>query len=32
METEADIALALQRAAERVDDGPGAFGEGPLVR
>jgi hypothetical protein len=32
METEADIALALQRAAERVDDGPGDFGEGPPGR
>jgi hypothetical protein len=32
METEADIVLALQRAAERVDDGRNDFGEGPLVR
>jgi GGDEF domain-containing protein len=32
METEADIALALQRAAERVEDGPSDFGEDPLGR
>lgn len=30
METEADIALALQRAAERVYDGRSDVGEGPL--
>jgi hypothetical protein len=32
METEADIALALQRAAERIDDGRSDPGEGPLGR
>jgi GGDEF domain-containing protein len=32
METEADIALALQRAAERIDDGRSDSGEGPLGR
>jgi GGDEF domain-containing protein len=32
METEADIALALQRAAERVDDSRSDSGEGPLGR
>jgi GGDEF domain-containing protein len=32
MEKEADIALALQRAAERADSGRGDFGEGPLGR